>query len=143
MGFFDDLKKKAMQVSETVAKAASTASDMASAAGKVVAESTSKVASAATDAFLSSREAIADFATLKVKGIIRGLDLDATLDALNKHQQKAGGDTAALVSFIHRLKEYSEDGVISSDEKSSLHSMAEDAGISEDEFNSMLRDKEE
>ena len=166
MGLFDIVSQKAKEALDAASKAASAAADAAVSAGKAVVDTTSEAASAVADAAvsagkvvadtaseaasavadtatsvaMSSKDVIAEFTAQKVKGMIRGLDLDATIEALNKHQKEAGADTKELTGFVMQLKIFSEDGIISADEKESLRSKAKEAGISDAEFEQMLPD---
>ena len=43
--------------------------------------------------------------------MLRDLDLQTTINEIKKHQEENGGDYSALVNFISKLKDFSEDGV--------------------------------
>ena len=125
MDFWDSLKKTASQVANTVSETATAAgqkvAETATAAGQKVAETATaagqKVAETATTAtgavssfFQSASDSVANFTSMKVKEMLRGINLQASIDALNKHQKEKGTDVTALVNFIKRLKDFSEDG---------------------------------
>lgn len=114
MAFWDNLRKAATQVANTVSETATAAgqkvSETATAARQKVAETATTATGAVSSFFQSASDSVANFTSMKVKGMLRGLNLQASIDALNKHQKEKGTDVTALVNFIKRLKDFSEDG---------------------------------
>ena len=98
------------KVSETAAAATTVVYDTASSVGKKVSETTSAATTAVSSFMQSSYAGVCNFSTMKIKGMLRGIDLQSSIDALNKHQKEKGTDVSALVNFLQRLKDFSEDG---------------------------------
>ncbi len=103
MALWDNLKKSATQVANKV-------TETATAAGQKVTETATTAAGAVSSLFKSATDSVANFTSLKVKELLRGVNLQASIDALNKHQKETGTDVSVLVDFIKRLKNFSEDG---------------------------------
>ena len=79
-------------------------------AASAVAETATTATGAVSSFFQSASDSVANFTSLKVKEMLRGINLQASIDALNKHQNETGTDVSVLVDFIKRLKDFSEDG---------------------------------
>ena len=99
MGLIDKMKKAAQQ-------AASVASSTATKVAKKATESMDAVSSASQSAY----DAMCEYAAQKIKGMLRGIDLQFTINTLNKFQRENNKDVSALVNFIEQLKIFSEDG---------------------------------
>lgn len=121
MSFWDDIKKKASEAADAATKIAKDAANIATSTAAVVADAAeftghkiSQMASNAYDAVSdvakSSYDTVCEFSARKVKDSIRGMNLQETIDELNKYQAENGKDVSALVNFIKQLKDFSEDG---------------------------------
>lgn len=125
MGVLDNLKKTAQKTATSVSQAAMTAqksvvqtasevgkvvAQTALGAGKAVADATSVSAGKVSAFSQSAYDSICEFAAQKIKTMLRGMNLQSTIDALNKNQEEKGTDVSALVNFINELKNFSEDG---------------------------------
>ncbi len=56
------------------------------------------------------KEATLANVALKIKEMVRGLNLQETIDAINKVGAEKNIDVAPLTNFIEQLKQFSEDG---------------------------------
>ena len=99
MGLLDKMKQAAQQ-----------AAAVASSAATKVAKKASNGMDAVSSASQSAYDTMCEYAARKIKGMLRGIDLQSTIDTLNKFQRENGKDVSALVNFIEQLKIFSEDG---------------------------------
>ena len=115
MGFWNSIvstvSDAASVVADTASSVASSVSETASKAATTVADTASSAFDAVSHYSSSAYDSICDFTTLKIKGMLRDLDLQTTINEIKKHQEENGGDYSALVNFISKLKDFSEDGV--------------------------------
>jgi len=122
---WDKVKKSAtnasQKVAETAAKSANVVAQKATTAGHTVADTAAKsaktvvgavsyVGDKVSDIGKSTYDAMCEFAAEKIKSMLRGIDLQSAIDALQKQQEEKGTDVTNLVNFINQLKEFSENG---------------------------------
>ena len=125
MSLWDDIcdvtKKVASTVADTAVAAGEKVGELASdgfdavvSGAKTTWDVASSGAQASWDAVSSGAQSawdsVADFTSLKIKGALKSLDLQSTIDSLNQYQKEKGTDVSVLTNFITRLKEFSEDG---------------------------------
>lgn len=114
MGFFERAKEAAKNAVDSV-------SQVANDTGKVVSKSISEGSAFVSEKVSSSVDTISsvsrsaydsmcDAAVQKIKSMLRGVDLQSAINALNKHHDETGTDVSALVNFINQIKSFSEDG---------------------------------
>lgn len=96
-------------MSETTSKTSMAVTQIATTAGKTVTETVSSAVDAVTSFTHSAYDNLCELAAKKIKNMLRGLDLQSTIEELNKLQTEKGTDVSALVNFIVQLKKFSED----------------------------------
>ena len=102
--------KAGKAVSEKMSEAGSAVAQTASKTGKAVSSAASATIEKVTSMSRSVYDNMCEFAAKKIKSMLRGMDLQSTIDALNKLHDEKGTDVSALVKFINQLKTFSEDG---------------------------------
>lgn len=122
---WDKVKKSAstasQKVTETAVKSANVVAQKATTAGQTVANTTAKSAKTVAGAVSkvgdkvsgiskSAYDSMCEIVAEKIKNMLRSVDLQSAIVALQKQQEETGTDVTKLVNFINQLKEFSEDG---------------------------------
>lgn len=96
-------------MSETTSKTGKAVVRIATTASQTVTKAVSSSVDTVTSYSRSAYDNICELAAKKIKDMLRGLNLQSTIDELNKFQAEKGVDVTALVTFIIQLKNFSED----------------------------------
>ena len=114
MGIWDSITDIAKSATDYVCDAAASAGEKI---GEIASDGYDIVSSAASSAWdtvssvsQSAWDSTCDFLGVKIKGILRGIDFQSTINSLNDIQKEKDINVGVLVDFITRLKEFSEDG---------------------------------
>lgn len=102
--------KSANVVAEKATIAGQTVADTATKSAKTVADAVAVVSDKVSDISKSTYDSMCEFAAEKIKSMLRGVDLQSAIVALQKQQEETGVDVTKVVNFINQLKEFSEDG---------------------------------
>lgn len=99
----DDASSKMSEAMDEFSKVASTTTDSIN---SVV----SKTVDSVTDSISSAYDRMCEMAVLKIQDILKGANLQETLDSLEKYEKESGQDLSSLKEFITRIKIFSENG---------------------------------
>ena len=102
--------KSANVIAQKASTASQTVADTATKSAITVADAVSSVSVRVSDISKSTYDTLCELAANKIKSMIRGIDLQSAIEALQKQQEETGTDVTKLVNFIQQLKEFSEDG---------------------------------
>jgi len=113
MALGDFLRKAANAVDDVSKKMSVTVDDIsktASATASSVKCTVSKTIDSVTDSASSAYDSMCELAVLKIQDILKGANLQETLDSLEKYEKESGKDVSSLKEFVTRIKIFSEDG---------------------------------
>ena len=102
--------KTAQKVSEIADKSAQTISVQAKATGDFIAEKATKTGKWVESYTQTAYDRLCEKAAALIRKMIRGLNLQGTIDTLVKYQSDTGKDVSQLINFIVELKKIGEDG---------------------------------
>jgi len=109
----DDVSKKMSSAVDDVSKKVSSAiddvSNVASDTAGSVKSTVSKTIDLVTDSASSAYDSMCELAVLKIRDILKGANLQETLDALEKYEKESGKDISSLKEFVTRIKIFSEE----------------------------------
>ena len=106
----DTAVKSANVVAQKATMAGQAVADTAAKSAKTVADAVAVVGGKVSDISKSTYDSMCEFAVEKIKSMLRGVDLQSAIVALQKQQEETGVDVTKVVYFINQLKEFSEDG---------------------------------
>ena len=103
MGFLGKIKNKATTAGNLLAnsavKSVKAVTNAASSTGGVIKSVSNSV-----------YDSICEKVAIAIKKMIRGINLQDTIDALDKHHAETGANVRALRDFVVKLKEFGDDG---------------------------------
>jgi len=106
----ESASKTAQKVSEMANRSAQTISVQAKATGELIAEKASKTGQWVESYTQTAYDRLCEKAAVLIRKMIRGLNLQGTIDTLVKYQSDTGKDVSQLINFIVELKKIGEDG---------------------------------
>lgn len=99
----DDASSKMSEAMEEFSKVASTTTDS-------INSIVSKTVDSVTVSISSAYDSVCELAVMKIQEILKGANLQETLDSLEKYEKESGQDLSSLKEFITRIKIFSENG---------------------------------
>lgn len=120
MGMFDNISKKAREATEAAKAAAESAAETTKQKAKAAADATadmgislgsgfSKACDYTSARFSSAKTSVVDFIYDKIHQTVRGMNLDETIDAINKAGKERNVDVSVLVKFVEQINKIGDD----------------------------------
>lgn len=92
------------------ARTAQLVSSKAKESGQVIADAASKTGIVISNLSHSAYDSMCEKCAILIRKMIRGLNLQPTIESLKKHQEETGKDLSQLINFIIELQKIGDDG---------------------------------